>query len=55
MAARRQTRVDQDCITLVCVQCSPSLISDVEGRQDSAPVEEDGLMAVEFLVRAGSI
>jgi hypothetical protein len=47
--------VEEDGIALVTVELTPAFISDVEFWEDAAPVQEEGLVAVEGFVLAGCV
>lgn len=55
MTARRQAGVKQDGIALAWVQSAPRFPRDVVRGQHAAPIEEDGLIAVERLMFAAGV
>lgn len=55
MTAGTQTGVEQDGIALVGVEVAPGLVGDVEGWQNTAPVQQEGRRAVEGFGRAWSV
>lgn len=47
--------MEEDRVRSVFVEGSPCFVCDVEGREDTAPVEEDGFVVSECLVLARGV
>lgn len=50
-----QAGVQEDGVGGVGVEAAPGLVGDCEGREEAAPVEEEGGVAVEGLGCAGGV